>query len=305
MKKITLLCGQKSENYGEKLTYSQTIEIFRDKDVKIYLPNTLKEAFKAVFFSDAVIFAGRRMRENIDSLDVIGMALELEKPIFLFGVGLGEIRNKGLKRFSTILMSPLTEGFLTDYPSTRWARLWAGNRVKVGADLSNVYLLNHAKRGKNKFAVFSPRHNGALRMYEELKWLPAIDARIVVANKEDSKAAIEVSRHLKTEEIVIVSESTDVMEVVSNAKFVISERFHVSLTAESFGVPFMHVGRRAMRYFGKDFENNFSLPDEVEMALSFSKIGESAPSYYEKFNIRVKERYEEMLKGLDKFLLKI
>ena len=305
MKRITLLAGQNSENYGEKLTYFQALEVLKDKDVKIYIPTSVKESLHAVFSSDAVIFAGRRMLGNIDSLDIVTMALEMERPVFFFGVGLGEMRNKGLRKFSTILMSPLTQGFLTDHISTRWAQLWAGKRVRVGADLCHIYLLTHAKRGKSKFAVFSPRYNGVLRRYKELKWLPALDARIVVANHSDSKAAIDVSQHLKTEDIIIVSEPKDVMEVVSNAKFIISERFHVSLTAESFGVPFIHVGRRAMRYFEKDFEDNFSLPDEVEMALAFSKIKENVPDHYERFNERIKKRFEEMLKGLNSFLMKI
>ena len=305
MKKVTLLCGQGSGNYGEKLTYSQVVEILKDRDVKAYFPKTFKEAFKAVISSDGVIFAGRRTMEKTDSLDIVAMALELEKPIFLFGASLGEIRNEGLKKFSTILMSPLIRGFLTDASSTKWAKLWAKERVEIGADLSHIYLLNHSNHVKSKFAVFSPRHDGVLRKYKELKWLPALEGRIVVANGADSKAAIEVSRHLKTDEIIIVSQPKDIMEVISNAKFVISERFHVSLTAESFGVPFIHVGRRAMRYFGNDFENNFSKPDEVEMALSFSKMGEKIPEYYEKFNDKVRKRFEKMIKGLDDFLMKI
>ncbi|WP_456398417.1 polysaccharide pyruvyl transferase family protein [Mesoaciditoga sp.] len=305
MKRITILCGQGSKSYGERLTYLQMVEVLKDRDIKADFPVTFREALKSVIFSDGVIFAGRRVVEKTDPLDVLSVALEFGKPIFFFGVSLGEMRKEGLKRFSTILMSSLVKGFLTDPSSTRWAKFWAGERIKMGTDISHVYLLEHFEREKSKFAVFAPRFNGSLRKYKELRWLPALDARIIVTSPEDSRAAVDVSENLKTEDVVVVSRLEDIMEVISNAKFVISERFHVSLTAESFGVPFIHVGRRAMRYFGNKFERNFSQPDEVEMALSFSKITDEIPSYYAEFNERVKKKFEEMLKSLNDFFVRL
>ncbi len=305
MKQITLLAGQGSENYGEKLTYKQTSKILKDRNIKIMIPYNLREAIKYITVSDGVIFSGRRIVGNLDSLDVIDMALEFEKPVFLFGVGLGEMKKTGLKRFSTSLMSPLLSGFLTDRSSTRWASFWAGSRVKVGTDLAHIYLLSHAKREKSKFAVFSPRNTGALRHYKEFKWLPHLDVRVIVANPSDSHAAVEVSHNVQADEVVILKEAEDVMSAISNAKFVLSERFHVSLTAESFGVPFVHIGRRARRYFEKGFSNNFSSPDEIDMALAFSKLKEKIPSYYTVFDGVVKSRFNEMLKGLESFLFLI
>ncbi len=305
MKRVTVIAGQNSRNYGEKLTYIQVSEILKDKAVEIMTPTTLSEAFKNITMSNGVIFAGRRLQNNMDALDVVNIALELEKPVFLFGVGLGEMGKIGLKRFSTSLMSPLVSGFLTDAPSVKWALLWSRSGIEVGADLAHIYLLNHVKREKPKFAVFAPRLMGTLCNYKEYKWLPKVDVRVIVANPVDSSVAVEVSRRVKTDEIVILSDAEDVMDAVANAKFVVSERFHVSLTAESFGVPFIHVGRRAMRYFGGEFINNFSIPDEIEVALTFSKLGDKIPNFYSDFNNEVKGRYERMLKGLERFLLLI
>ncbi len=302
MKKITLLAGQRSENYGEKLTYKQMSEVLHDRDVKVMIPHNLREAIKCIIMSDGVIFSGRRRVENLDALDVMDIALEFEKPVFLFGIGLGEMKEAGLKRFSTALMSSLISGFLTDRSSTRWASFWAGSRVKVGTDLAHIYLLNHAKREKSKFAVFSPKNTGALRNYREFRWLPRLDVRVIVANPIDSHAAVEVSHNVQTDEVVILKATEDVMNAISNAKFVLSERFHISLTAESFGVPFVHIGRRARRYFGKEFSNNFSSPDEVDMAMAFSKLDEKVPPYYTSFDEIAKSRFKEMLKGLEKFL---
>lgn len=305
MKRVTLLAGQGSENYGEKLTYKQTSKILQDRDVKVMVPHNLREAIKCVTISDGMVFSGRRMVGDLDSLDVIDMALEFEKPVFLFGVGLGEMGKTGLKRFSTSLMSPLLFGFLTDRSSSRWASFWAGSRVKAGTDLAHIYLLSHAKREKSKFAVFSPRNTGALRNYREFKWLPHLDVRVIVANPSDSRAAVEISHNVQTDEVIILKETEDVMSAISNAKFVLSERFHVSLTAESFRVPFVHIGRRARRYFEKEFSNNFSSPDEIDMALAFSRLEEKVPSYYTTFDEVVKSRFNEMLKGLERFLFLI
>lgn len=305
MKRITVIAGQNSRNYGEKLTYMQVSEILKDKVTEIITPATLSEAFKSITISDGVIFAGRRMQNTMDALDVVNIALELEKPVFLFGVGLGEMGKTGLKRFSTSLMSPLVSGFLTDVPSVKWALFWSKSRIEVGADLAHIYLLNHVKREKAKFAVFAPRLMGTLCNYKEYKWLPKVDVRVIVANPADSGVAVEVSRHVKTDEIVILSDTEDVMNAIANAKFVVSERFHVSLTAESFGIPFIHVGRRAMRYFGGKFIDNFSVPDEIEVALTFSKLGDETPDFYSDFNNEIRKRYERMLKGLERFLLLI
>ncbi len=277
-------------------------KILQDRDVKVMIPHNLREAIKCIAISDGMIFSGRRMDGDLDSLDVIDFALEFEKPVFLFGVGLGEMGKTGLKRFSTSLMSPLLSGFLTDRSSARWASFWADSRVKAGTDIAHIYLLNHEKRGKSKFAVFAPRNTGALRSYKEFKWLPHLDVRVIVANPSDSHAAIEVSHNVQTDEVVILKGTRDVMDAISNAKFVFSERFHVSLTAESLGVPFVHVGRRARRYFGRGFSNNFSPHDEIEMALAFSRLDEKIPSYYTTFNEIVKSRINAMLKGLESFL---
>ncbi|GEM_PF-1520930 len=305
MKRVTVIAGQGSQNYGEKLTYMQVSEILKDKAMEFITPMTLHDALKSIRTSNGIIFAGRRVRNGVDALDVVNLALELEKPVFLFGVELGDMGKTGLKRFSTSLMSPLVSGFLTDAPSVKWALFWSKRKIEVGADLAHIYLLNHVKRKKAKYAVFAPRIMGTLHKYKEYNWFPKVDVRIIVANPMDSSIAVEVSRHVKTDEIVILSDAEDIMDTVANAKFVVSERFHVSLTAESFGVPFIHIGRRAMRYFGEKFIDNFSIPDDVEVALTFSKLSDEIPSFYSDFNNEVQIRYERMLKELERFLLLI
>ncbi len=304
MKRVTVVAGQGSKNYGERLTYRQVSKALEHKAMEIIFPSTFSETIKCVARSNGVILAGRRAQDTVDILDVLNVALELEKPVFLFGVELGEMREKGLKRFSTSLMSSLVSGFLTDVMSVRWANFWSKNKIKVGADLAHVYLLNHVKHGKSKYAVFAPNVRGVLRNYKEYKWLPKVDVRMIVANPADSGVAVEVSRRVRTDEIVILSDVNDVMEAVANAKFVISERFHVSLTALSFGIPFIHIGRRAMRYFGKAFIENFSVPEEVDIALAFSRLGNRSSNFLN-FNEGIKSRYESMLNELEKFLLSI
>ncbi len=276
-------------------------EILREKGVKAFLPKRMKDVLRDVLHCNGVIFAGRR-RGSVDPLDVLNIALEFGKPIFLFGSVIGEFEEKGLKRLSTVLMSPKVRGFVTDEVSYRWVRLWADKRVETGVDVVHAMLIENARREKKKFAVFAPRHNGTLKNYDKLKWLPKIDTRVIVANAEDSKAAVKFSKNLETDEVVILSEPRDIIETVANAKFVVSERFYVSITAASFGVPFIHIGKKAERYFRKKLPQNLSSPDEIEVALLLSKMLEDPQHNYEEFNLNVEEKFEKMLKKLDEFL---
>ncbi len=301
MKRILLLCGQGSESYGEKIVCRKTTELLETQGVNVLLPKSLKDALRDVVHCDGIVFAGRR-RGSVDAFDVLNIALEFGKSIFLFGIVLGDMRERELRHFSTILMSSKVNGFVTDEISCRWARLWSGGKIERGVDLVHAFLLEDAKREKSKFAVFAPRFDGTLKKYGELKWLPKMDTRIIVANRKDSKAAVELSRNLNTEEIIIISEPADITQAIANAKFVVSERFHVSITALSYGVPFIHVGNRSVRYFGKALSHNFSPPDEIEIALSFSRILENMPENYEHFNEEAKRRFKVMVKKLYEFV---
>ncbi len=305
MKKIMVIAGQEGLSYGEKLTFRQTESLFETRPMKIVFPKTLKEALFEIPSIDGLIFAGRVVRGIFDGLAVLNVAVEFEKPIFLFGMSLGDMQIPDLGRFSTALMSPLISGYLTDRISSRWASYWAKKEIKTGVDLANIYLMDHANQEKPKYAVFAPQANGTLQSYSEYKWLSKTDTRIIVASPEDSKAAVKVARQAKTDDVVIMSEIDDIMNVISNAKFVLSERFYVSLAALSFGIPFVHVGRRAKRYFGKNFENNFAEADELGVALTFSRLSIERQEIESSKRQEIYSNFREMTDALEKFLLRI
>lgn len=305
MKRIMVIAGQGGQSYGEKLTFRQMESIFSGRPIEFVIPRTLKEAALEIPAIDGVVFTGRIVHGIFDGISVLDIALEFEKPVFFFGMSLGDMRSADLGRFSLVLMSPLVSGFLTDSVSSRWASFWAGKKIETGVDLANIYLIDHAVQEKSKYAVFAPQANGTLQYYSEYRWLSKTDTRIIVAAPEDSRAAVKVARSAKTDDVIIMSEIDDIISAISNAKFVLSERFYVSLTALSFGIPFVHVGRRAKRYFGKNYSDNFADADEIGVALAFSGLSMERAELDGSEKERIYSKFRIMMDAFEKFLLRL
>ncbi len=301
MKKIIVMVGQNDQNYGQRLIYRKIHSILKEKGVESVFPKMSMSMIGMLPFYDGVLFAGK-IRGFLEDLIVLDAAIELGKPVFFFGLNVENTKNYDLYHLSTILMSPLISGFVTDEVSLKWASLWAGSRIKKGIDLANIYLIDRAKHEKSKFAIFAPSKDGILRSCVGKSWFPKMDSKVIVEDPGDSETAAKFAQQINAEDVVLLFQTDDIIRAVQNAKFVLSEKFYVTLTACAFGVPFSHIGRKALRYFGKNFSENTISEDEIELALAIQNLKDMESDRFHSFNLRISEEYRSMIDDLNEFL---
>ncbi len=300
-KKVMVIAGQNDEDYGQRLTYLKVRELLKSKNVESIYPKFSIYTMTMMPFYDGLIVSGK-LNKYIDSSAIIDFALELGKEVFLFGLNLEESSKGMVKHLTTQIMSPLVKGFVTDRVGQRWASLWDGQRIKVGVDIANVYLLEKSEYEKGRFVVIAPSKDGILSKCTEEKWFPMMDARVIVEDPQDSKTAVQFASKLKVDDVSLIFKINDIMEAVKNARFVISEKFYTTLTAISFETPFVHVGKKILRYIGKDFSNYVCDPDMTELGLTFSRLNEFDFDAVKTFNSRVRSIYSDMEMEIDAFV---
>ncbi len=237
-----------------------------------------------------------------ENIVIIDLALEFGKPVFFFGVNLEEMKSSLLNHVSTELMSPLLSGFVTDETSAKWASLWSSSKIEAGCDIANIYLLEKAEYEKGKFAVFSPSQDGILKYAPDQEWFLHMDSRVIVEDPKYSKTAVEFAKKIKADDVSLIFKIDDIMSAVKNAKFVLSEKFYTTLTAVAFETPFLHVGKKITRYFGKALSKGICDGEDTDLALAFSNINEFNLSEVQSFNFSIKERYKKMESALDEFI---
>ncbi len=303
MKRVMVMAGQNDEDYGQRLTYVKVRELLRSKNVESVYPKFSIHTMAMMPFYDGLIVSGK-LKGYFESSVMIDLALEFGKEVFLFGLNLEESQRRMVKHLRTQIMSPLVKGFVTDPVEQRWASLWAGSEIKAGIDIANLYLLERSEYERGKFVVIAPSKDGILSKCIEEKWFPIMDARVIVEDPQDSKTAVQFASKLKVDDVSLIFKINDIMNAVKNARFVISEKFYTTLTAISFETPFIHVGKKILRYIGKDFSNYVCDPDMTELGLAFSRLNEFDFDSVKNFNSRVRSMYSDMEKEIDAFIWK-
>lgn len=301
MKKVMVIAGQNDADYGQRITYRKVKSILKEKKIECVYPKISFRTMALVPFYDAVIISGS-LKKFFESAAIIDIALEFGKPVFFFGVNLQLTNLKMLSHLSTEIMSDLLTGFVTDETSARWASLWSNSKISAGADMANLYLLERAQYEKGKFAVFAPSRSGILKDAPDEEWFPQMDSRIIVEDPKDSKTAVKFARKIKAEDVSLVFKIEDVIEAIKNAKFVLSEKFYVSLTAVAFETPFLNVGEKITRYLGKELSKHVCKPDITDMAVAFSTINDFDLSQIKIFNSKIENQFDKMNKAFDKFI---
>lgn len=304
MKKVMVIAGQNDADYGQRITYRKVKSILKEKQIECIYPKISFRTMALVPFYDAIIISGS-MKNFFESAAIIDIALEFGKPVFFFGVNVQMTNSKMLRHLSTEIMSDLLTGFVTDEISARWASLWSNSKISVGLDIANLYLLEKAQYEKGKFAVFAPSKDGILKDAPNEEWFPQMDSRIIVEDPKDSKAAVKFARKIKAEDVSLVFRIENVMEAIKNAKFVLSEKFYTSLTAAAFETPFLNVGEKIIRYFGKGLSKYTCKSDIMDMAVAFSTINDFDPAQTKIFNSKAMEQFDKMNKTLDEFIKSI
>ncbi len=300
MKKVMVIAGQSDKTYGQRLTYRKVKHILTEKGIVCAYPKFSFQMIPIMPFYDGLIVSGK-LENFFEEVAIIDLALEFGKPVLFFGVNLEEMKKSLLDHISTELMSSMVSGFVTDEVAAKWASLWSPSRITAGVDVANVYLLEKAEYEKGKFAVFSPSQEGILKYTPDQKWFMHMDSRIIVEDPRDSKIAVKFAQKIKADDVALVFEIDDIINTVKNAKFVLSEKFYTSLTAIAFERPFLHVGKKALRYF-KSLSNNVCDGEETALAIAFSKINEFDLNSVQNFNSSVKEGYKKMELALDEFI---
>jgi hypothetical protein len=301
MKKVMAIAGQNDETYGQRLTYRKVRDILTEKNIECVYPKFSFQMMAVMPFYDGLIVSGR-LENFFESIAIIDLALEFRKPVFFFGVNLEGMKRNLLDHVSTELMSPFLTGFVTDEVAAKWASLWSPSKIEAGVDIANVYLLEKAEYEKGKFAVFAPSQSGILKYSPDQEWFLHMDSRIIVEDPKDSKIAVKFAQKIKSDDVALIFKIEDIMDAVKNAKFVLSEKFYTSLTAIAFETPFLHVDRKALRYFGKELSDDVCNGEDTDLALAFSKINEFDLSKVQNFNSMIKERYKRMNLALDEFI---
>ncbi len=301
MKKVMVIAGQNDKTYGQRLTYRKVRDILERKDVTCVYPNFSFQMIATMPFYDGLIVSGK-LDNFFEKIAIIDLALEFGKPVFFFGVNLEEMKSTFLSHLSTELMSPLVSGFVTDEVSARWASLWSPSKIEVGCDVANMYLLERAEYEKGKFAVFSLSQDGILKYAPDQEWFLHMDSRVIVEDPQCSKSALEFAKKIKADDVSLIFEIEDIMEAVKNARFVLSEKFYSTITAAAFETPFLHIGRKIKRYFGKVLSKDVCDEEETDLALAFSNINEFNLSEVQTFNSSIKEKYKKMESALDEFI---
>lgn len=309
-------------NFGDELMREGIEDFFKKFHVeyKIALPKRISkdtisrfnifELIDAIYDSDIVIYGGGGLLQDITSTKsflyysfVIWLSLIFQKPVILFGNSLGPVKN-GVNRFilKKILKNKNVFLFARDLVSYRYSK-WLNKNATLSCDPSIRYLKKiQIEKSVNYDLLIVPRKSSNIEKYDVLrKYFSKIT--VCPAQKTDIQVAKVIANRLQCDLFEDVDNTEKVLSLILSANFVISERFHPSLVASYYGIPFISLeGLKTIRFFGKyTNRKEFFAKDTVDI-LKRIEIVRSNP-----LNLKdvMDEESEKSFKELYRLMIKL
>lgn len=258
-------------NFGDELMRESIEDFFRKFHVqyKVTLPKRINkdtvsrfnifEMIEAVYDSDIVVYGGGGLLQDITSTrsflyysSIIQLSLLLQKPVILFGNSLGPIKKK-INRFilRNLLKNKNVFLFARDIVSYRYGKYLNENTV-ICCDPSVRYLKKIQPEKSNEYElIIIPRRSSNVHKYDVLR---KYFSKIVVCptQKTDIEVSKVISNRLDCEFFENSGNINELLSLILSSNFVISERFHPSVVASYFGIPFISLeGLKTSRFFMK------------------------------------------------------
>lgn len=270
----------------------------------------LLEIIGAIFDADALIYGGGGLLQDVTStrsflyyVTTIYISLLMGKPVILFGNSFGPVK-KPLNRF--LLRKVIKNGKVYPFPrdlvSYRYAKR-LNKHTELSCDPSVRYLATIQPLPEKTFeAVLVPRKIENIGKYDCLK-RHFEKVLVCPVQYSDVETAKKIAQRLDAEVIDNPNDIQNVLSIILSSKFVISERFHPTLIAAYFGIPFISLeNSKAERFFKKYTDRReFFAKDMLEFPQRYEKIV-SAPLY---LKTQMDKECEESFKKLYKILIRI
>lgn len=320
--KVLLLGYYGYSNFGDELMRKAVEDFFRKFHVKykIALPKRISkdtisrfnifELIDAIYDSDIVIYGGGGLLQDVTSTksflyysSIIWLSLTFQKPVILFGNSLGPVK-KGINRFilRKILKDKNIFLFARDLVSYRYGK-WLNKNTVLSCDPAIRYLKKiQIEKSDSYDLLIVPKKSSNAEKYDILK---KYFSKIVVcpAQKTDIQVARVIANRLGCDLFEDTDNIEDVLSLILSSNFVISERFHPSLVASYFGIPFISLeGLKTIRFFGKYTDRKeFFAKDTVDI-LKRIEIVKSNPLYLKDV---MDEEAEKSYKELYRLMIKL
>ncbi|ODN31149.1 polysaccharide pyruvyl transferase family protein [Fervidobacterium thailandense] len=219
----------------------------------------LFQVMGALYECDMLIYGGGGLLQDVTSLrsflyyaSVIELAGMMRKPVILFGNSLGPTK-RWISRFilRRLIRKPDVYLFARDVVSFRYAKQLNGNTV-LSADPSVRILRKLELVPEKKYdLVIVPRNSERIRDYTifgrkfgKVLVCPSQDTDIPVAKA----IAANIGADLFEE----THDAIESLKKIISGELIISERFHPTVVASYYGVPFVSLeNSKAQRFFRK------------------------------------------------------
>ncbi|AMW32780.1 polysaccharide pyruvyl transferase CsaB [Fervidobacterium changbaicum] len=267
----------------------------------------LLEVIGALFDSEALIYGGGGLLQDITSsrsflyyISTVRLSLNLGKPVILFGNSLGPVR-KGFNRWllRTTLKNEKVYVFARDIVSYRYAKCLNKN-AELSCDPAVRYLAKFQVLPDKQFdLVLVPRKVQNVEKYDILKHY-FNNIIVCPAQSSDIDVAMKISRRLGAECIEQIDDINIVLSTILSAKFVVSERFHPTLVAAYFGIPFVSLENSKSERFFRKYTNRreFFAKDTVDFPKRFEQVISNPLFLKEKMDTECDDSFKKLYKLL-------
>ncbi|MGC8820148.1 MAG: polysaccharide pyruvyl transferase family protein [Fervidobacterium sp.] len=274
--KVLLLGYYGYGNFGDELMKLGIIDFLEKFNIQytLALPKRVSkdtisrfnifELLESIYDSDVVVYGGGGLLQDITSTRsflyyalIIRLSLLLKTPVILFGNSIGPVK-KSCNRLTlrNILKNRNVFLFARDIISYKYGK-YLNKSTELSCDPSIRYLRKVTslsdKCEKKYDLIIIPRESKNIDQYKILRnYFDNIF--ILPAQKTDYPVAKRLANILKAD-LVNENDVGDVDKTISHilsSKFVVSERFHGSVVASYFGVPFLSLeNSKTQRFFRK------------------------------------------------------
>lgn len=247
----------------------------------------------AIAKSRGLIFGGGTLFTDTESISAcmmwwmyVATARLFSRPVFLAFQGVGPFRTRLGEWIARSVFSSAKFISVRDEQSLARVRLWHPSTAPVLTfDPAFVRFQQAEQRGLGKRVLaLIPRHNSGeafMRACQEVMTAGSWDTlRIILMDPNPTEFSIAESiralPHLSSAEVVPAHSVTAFLASVSDATFIVAERFHGLLGATALHIPFRLVSTHQGDKFSTLARFSSGVPADTEDLVTLVKRGESA-----------------------------
>lgn len=321
--KVFLLGYYGYGNFGDELMRKGIEEFFQKFNIqyRLALPKRVSketlsrfnifEIIEAIYESDVVVYGGGGLLQDVTSnksflyyATVINLSFLFQKPVILFGNSLGPVKNT-LNRFilRNILKNKKLHLFSRDVISYRYGK-YINSNTKLSCDPAIRYLKKIApeepKSSEDLELLLIPHQKKNKEKLEQYDILKKYFSKIMVcpAQKTDEEVVKIIGKRLNAQICLDVSDTDMVISLILSSKFVISERFHPTVVASYFGIPFISLeNSKATRFFRKyTRRKDFFSSSILDIPAKIEKIKSDPLNLKDEMDKEAEQSFKELYK---------